>query len=347
MFDENEKRDFLSRAGWEGSAEARVGEDWSQRNFFRLSKGGRTAILMQSVPDDDPRVTPGHKLGDYVKISTFLRGLDLSAPEVLAHDLPRGLLLVEDFGDLSLHDLFVRNDRNLKDYYLYATDVLVKLYQESWGNAFGLPEYNDTHIHKGRTRVISWYAPAILGRKSSAALEDEYLAVWDEIEKSLPRPKQIFQHGDYHPHNLMILDSRMEARKIGLIDFQGAMWGAAAYDLVNLLEDARRIVPDDIKAACRARYVEKLSAEERESFNAWYPVLAAQFHCRVIGQAIRLSVLAGKTRLMEYIPVLQQHLKQDLKAPELAPLARFFEANGIKYEAVEAFDLNPALFPDA
>ncbi len=340
MFDPAIKTEFLFREGWDGADETRVGEDWSQRSFARLNKNGKTAILMQSVPDTDPRVTPGHKLGDYVRISAYLRGLGLQAPDVIAQDLERGLLLVEDFGDESLHDLFIRNDPATGAEYLKATDILATLYLRADTNALNLPLYKDSHIHPGRGRLVEWYRPAILHKPNESGIEAGYLAVWDEIEKSLPPVKAVVQHGDYHPHNLMIL----EDGAIGLIDFQGAMYGAAPYDLVNLLEDARRVVPEEIKAACRRRYTNGMTDEERAAFEAWYAVLSAQFHSRVIGQAVRLAVLSGKTRLIEYIPVLEDYLRRELGNPVLRPVKEFLARHGVDFEKPRALVLDPRLF---
>jgi N-acetylmuramate 1-kinase len=326
-FDSRIKDDFLSRVGWADAAQSAIGDDWALRRFFRLTRNGETAILMQSVPDDDPRATRGHKLGDFIIIAKYLRALGLRAPEVYAEDIANGLMIVEDFSDLSLHEVFQANDAKLEAYYLKATDILIELYHKTDQNTLDLKNYYDGHIHAARRFLVDYYLPTITKGAADDEMVARYLVVWNDIEKTLPPVAFRFVHADYHPHNLMITDN-----EIGLIDFQGALWGPAPYDLVNLLEDARRLVPADIKHACKARYLAALPEDQREGFDAWYTVLAAQFHCRVIGQAIKLAG-EGKPRLLDYVPVLESHLKQDLQSPILRPLAMFLADSGLDFAA--------------
>lgn len=350
MLDETSKAPFLQEAGWDGAVETLVGEDWSQRRITRLSRGGKTAILMHSVPDDQPQITMGHKSSDYVRIDEYLRSLGLSAPEIYAANVPRGLLLVEDFGARSYHELLAEPATDAMSLYLAATDVLIYLYQNTAAPQIDLPSYYKGYVHTGRRRVIDWYTPALKGMCNEEGLTDTYLDVWADIEAGLPPVPLRFQHVDYHPYNLLPLAGRAGVASVGLIDFQDAMLGPAPYDLANLLLDARRIVPQGIKDACLAKFKEALTKEEWETFRDWYSVLACQFHCRVIGQAVRLSVRDNKTRLLAYIPVLQRHLQEDLTQPVLAPLARFFRENGIVFDrpvTVDVASLKPLIGDDA
>lgn len=326
MLDLDAKQNFLREAGWQDAAEQGVGEDWSQRHISRLTKNGKTAILMHSLPDDDPRLTPGHKPSDYVRIDQYLNGLGLSAPQIYEADPTRGLLLVEDFGETSFHELGASPEM-----YLAATDVLIHLYQNTEHPGIELSDYYQGHIHTGRRRVIDWYTPALRNRKNEDGLAEAYLAVWDGIEKNLPPVPKRFLHIDFHPHNLMWLPERPGLKRVGPIDFQGAMFGPAPYDLANLLREARRIVPEDIQKACLKVFASKMPAGEWDGFYSWYKVLAAQFHCRVIGQALRLAIKLDKTHLLGIIPILQKQIEVDLKDPMLAPLAQFFKENGIEF----------------
>jgi aminoglycoside/choline kinase family phosphotransferase len=340
MLNPDWKQDFLTCAGWQAAAETPVGEDWSQRKFWRLAKGGKTAILMQAVPDDDPRATPGHKLGDYVRIAGYLRGLGFSTPEVLAQDVPRGLLLVEDFGNAGFQDTD----------YPAAVDVLAELYCKTEAVAIALPGYYQSHVHTGRRRVVDWYLPAITKAKNPDGLAENYLDVWTQIESGLPPVQRRFLHGDFHPGNMMMLPGREGGLHIGILDFQGAMIGPAPYDLVNLLDDARRIVPEDIRQNGLVRMTSGMGATERESFLLWYPVLAAQFHCRVIGQAIRLALKDNKTRLLSLLPILSEHLRRDFENPVLAPMKDWFAGQGISFGDVPEITpetLRPIIREDA
>lgn len=343
MFNEDWKRDFLSREGWLDAIETHAGDDWALRKFSRLSKGDKSVVLMQSLPDDHPRATLGHKVEDYVRIANYLRQERFPAPEIIAQDIPHGLLLIEDFGDISLHEI-VRDDvKASSGYYLDAARLLLRFYKELKVGDVSLPNFFDSAIYKGRRRLVEWYYPAVSGQQASPQMVEEYLSAWREIEAGLPAPVMKFSHADYHPHNLMIKDGQ-----IGLIDFQGAIWAPAPYDLVNLLEDARRMVPEEIKTACLKLFEDNLSADEWQNFKAWYDVLAAQFHARVIGQAVRLAVKENKTRLLDYVPNLKKYLAKEINAPVLVPLKKFCEAVGLDFASSTALNLSVDLYsPDA
>ena len=340
MFNEKWKRDFLESQGWSDAVETPAGEDWALRRFSRLAKNGQTVVLMQSLPDKDPRATAGHKVRDYVMIGEYLAMSGFPAPKIYAEDVAKGLLLIEDFGSVSLHEKFVEETDDVADLYLAATGILIGFYKNLRVNHMALPDYFETHIYQGRQRIIDWYYPARTGKRVPPGLREKYLAIWNRIEASLPEPVSCFAHADYHPHNLMVRGDGV----IGLIDFQGAMWAPGPYDLVNLLEDARRIVPKEIKSACQARFKESISEEEWPSFVKWYVVLATQFHCRVIGQAIRLAVREDKTRLLDYVPVLEHYLSRELQSPVLKELKEFFTECGLDFQREGDLNLSPDLF---
>lgn len=218
-----------------------------------------------------------------------------------------------------------------RDLYLLATATLKHIYKKTEFIAIDLPDYFTSHIHKGHQRVVDWYMPAVRYKKNADETVQEYLKIWQHIEKKLPQPKRRLLHGDFHPGNLMWLPERQGVKQAGILDFQQAMMGPAPYDLVNLLEDARREVPTELRRECLATYVEGMPADEIESFLAWYPVLAAQFHFRVIGQAIRLAIRDKKTRLLSIIPVLRRHIIRDLSNPTLKPLRDWFLLQGVDF----------------
>lgn len=333
------RSNFLESYGWAGAISTPIGEDWSPRKFFRIERNGQTAIVMYSVPDNDPKSIPGHKLKDFVRISGYLRDIGLSAPKVYATDFELGLLLVEDFGSQDFASLIALGKERERDHYLLATRALMHIYNKTEFIAMDLPDYYASHVHKGHRRVVDWYMPAVLKRPNEDGVVEDYLSVWRKIERTLPQVKRRLLHGDFHPGNLMWLPERMDIQQAGLIDFQGAMMGPAPYDLVNLLEDARREVPLDLRKECLARYTSQLDRDDKESFLAWYPILSAQFHCRVIGQALRLAIRDGKTRLLSIIPVLRHHLISDLSHPVLSDVKAWFDQHGVDF--TQEIPLNP------
>lgn len=335
---EDLRGDFLRRCGWAGVEMAPVGEDCAFRRYFRMKRGTESVILMEAVPDGNEIATPGHRMIDFVRISAYLRTLGLAAPAVYEADDPGGYLLIEDFGDLSFKAATGSKESG-EDLYALATDILAELRRRAHADDIDLPDYYASHVHTGRRRAVDWYMPAISGRRNADGLAEDYLRVWDGIEAQLPPCPRGFLHIDYHFENLMWREGHGGLARCGILDFQGAMTGPVPYDLANLLEDARVDVPADLRARKLARYCADMSAADRETFMAWYRILATQFHCRVIGQFIRLSVRDGKERYRAFIPRIAGYIREGLKDPVLAPLAAWFAAQGVDFTRT---DIPPA-----
>jgi len=338
-FSESDRRNFLNISGWDNASMSNIGSDWSQRQFIRVEKNQKTAVIMQSFPDAHAQSIVGHKVLDFITISKYLIHIGLSAPRIYAQDLDKGLLLVEDFGIHDFVSLIVQSDVKSRDAYILATKTLKHIYLKTEYIEIDLPDFNKSHIQKGHQRVVDWYMPAVLGQKNSDILLDDYLAVWKKIEKSLPRINRRLLHGDFHPGNLMWLPERQGIEQTGLIDFQQAMMGPSPYDLVNLLDDARREVPEVTRKECLNLFTEGMRLEDKENFLIWYRVLATQFHCRVIGQAIRLAIKDKKIRLLSIIPILRRHIIKDLSHPVLNPLSEWFLKQGVDFMDTEGFEI--------
>ncbi|MGH1398102.1 MAG: aminoglycoside phosphotransferase family protein [Alphaproteobacteria bacterium] len=333
----SEREQFLQTHGW--SIISTVGQDSSIRRYFRLRKGEQTAILMETVPDHSPQSTPGHSIADFVRISKWLNEIGANAPDIYAIDAERGLLILEDFGGICFK-YAVLSGENAHDLYDVAAKTLEHIAAQNC--PLDLPQYYDSHVHLRHRRIIDYYLPLLRGQANEAGLVEAYRSVWAGIEGTLPLCPQTFVHVDYHAENLMYLPKEGGVKRCGILDFQGAMIGPAPYDLANLLEDARADIPADIKAAI-------LDAKD-ENFRAWYRILATQFHCRVIGQFIKMAAMDGNDSYLKHIPRLQSYLIEGLKDPLLVPLAQFFKENDIVFnkEIPEVLDtLKPLIAADA
>lgn len=335
----------LSDAG----APMAIGEDWGTRRYFRVGAGDRSFILMESVPDHLPFAAPGHKISDFIRIAAALRVAGLHAPEIIAADEREGYVLLEDMGDVSFYAA-IEQSGDERGLYMLAADVLHHAGDVFTANSLGLPLYRDTHVHKGRRRVIDWYAPLVRGSVNPDGMAEEYLSVWDAIEKQLPPAREGFVHGDYHVQNLMWCDAGRDLTRCGILDFQGAMWGPLAYDLANLLGDIRRDVPDDIAADALARRTDGMDRDDKDAFSAWLGVLMMQFHCRVVGQVIRLATVSGKPAHLRHMPRIQRQINDGLKNPALAPLAAWFATEKITFDVPPVCDdaaIKSLIRPDA
>ncbi|MCB1720471.1 MAG: phosphotransferase [Alphaproteobacteria bacterium] len=318
LFDEEHRQMFLNKQGWEITRP--LGQDSSIRRYFRVKKGDKTAILMETVPDDSAHATPGHSLGDFIRIAGWLRDIGLKAPEIYERDLKNGYLLLEDFGDTCFRDA-LDSGEDASMLYGLARDILDHIAAQNC--SLDLPDYYDAHVHRRHRRVVDWFMPLMRQCPNEEGLVEEYHAIWTAIEKTAPPARRGFLHIDFHAQNLMWLPGESGLKRCGILDFQGAMIGPHPYDLTNLLEDARRDAPADVKA----QIIDSLDEETR----IWFRILATQFHCRVIGQFIRQAVIDENPAYLKHIPRLQNYLAEGLKNPIMAPLAHWFTEQGIDF----------------
>lgn len=303
-----------------------AGGDCGPRQYYRVAKNERTAIVMDGVPDA-VNTLPDHLQSDFIRIADWLRGQGIRTPEIFEADLENGFLLIEDFGSTTVKAAAEQNPSQERDLYEKAVNILIQT-KELDDGAF--PNYFDTLVNRGHRRVLDWFYPAIRERQIDAVLFDDYKAAWREIEHNLPLCPRGFLHGDFHAENLMVL----EDGTLGVIDFQGAMSGAMPYDLGNLLEDARRSLPKNLQTHLKLAYLNSLNAEDRDGFDAWYRILATQFHCRVIGQFIKIPIQTGNHIYLDYLPILARHIQAALSDPIMEPLSVFFSDIGLGFDDV-------------
>lgn len=314
--------------------------DSSHRSYFRTIHTERSAVLMRCVGEP----VPGHRLDDFLRIGSWLRSVGLHTPEI--YESGGDYALMEDMGDISFRAALDRG-HDAHDLYGLAVDVLIHVREKSCDLV--LPSYYDSHVHKARRRIVDWFMPAIRGCRNEDGLAEDYLAVWEGIEKDLPPCPQGFLHIDYHVENLMLIEGRSHLDRCGILDFQGAMRGPLPYDLANLLEDARADISTDLRHEMIDRYCAGMSSADRAVFESWYRILATQFHCRVTGQFIKLA-LVGKPRYLAHLPRLLGYLRDGLREPVLSPLKSWFDRQEIDFQTVPVIEpdvLRPLIRDDA
>ncbi len=288
--------------------------DCSLRFYERISNGKKSLILMNCPPK-------GENIDMFIIIAKFLQNEGFSAPSIIDYDEMNGLLLLEDFGDKSLTKVF-GSQQNLEmeqETYFQAIDLLVKLHSISPAK-LSLPKYDFELLMKELMVFINFYIPIINGSKLNDAQISEYETMWKSLLDHLNILPEVITLRDYHADNLMFLEERSSYKKIGLLDFQDAVIGSPAYDLVSLLEDARRDVPKKIVDACIDRYIESINGLiSRRNFLAAYYILGAQRNCKIAGIFAR-KASEGNSAYLKMIPRVLNHLKNDLKHPLLLPL---------------------------
>src|SRR3954454_15701091 len=315
---------FLAAAGWVGVTPVMLAGDASFRRDYRLSEAGRRAVLMEAPP-------PMEDVGPFIAVAEMLRDLGLSAPEIYAEDRQCGFLLIEDFGDDIYTRLLARGaDENAL--YALAIDTLVSLHRAvAERGRPALPPYDEIRLLDEAALLADWYAPDVLGRELPDTAREEYLARWRRILPLAAQPLGA-QGGttlvlrDYHVDNLILLPGRPGVRACGLLDFQDATHGPASYDLVSLLEDARRDVPDELRAAMTERYLASFPEIDRAAFSRSAAILAAQRNCKIIGIFTRLWRRDGKPAYLAHIPRVWRLLEDDLaREKALRPIADWLD----------------------
>ncbi len=303
---------FLDAAGWGGFVPVPLAADASFRRYYRVGGNGRSAVLMDAPP-------PQEDVGPYVAVAALLRDLGLSAPEVLAQDREEGFLLLEDFGDDTYTRLLERG-ADEPSLYALAVDTLVALQRAAELHGIReLPPYDTERLLAEAALLVDWYRPL------APELREEYLGLWRELLPSAAVSPPTLVLRDYHVDNLMLLPDRPGVRGCGLLDFQDAVTGPPSYDLVSLLEDARRDVSAPLREAMTERYLAASPTLDRSAFLRSAAILSAQRNCKILGIFTRLWKRDGKPQYLAHIPRVWRLLEEDLQHPVLLPIARWLE----------------------
>lgn len=304
-------RPFLEAAGW-GTAEVTpLAGDASFRRYFRVRDGDRRAVLMDAPPpEEDPR--------PFLKVAAYLAGHGFAAPAVYAQDLEHGLVLLEDFGDARVRDHLDAHPADEEAIYRRCVALLADLHRCPPAE---VPPYDRAVYDREVDLFVDWYCPA----KGLTVDKAAWRAAWDAV---LPLAEgdaapAVTVLRDYHAENIMLIEGRPQSRDLGLLDFQDALIGHPAYDLVSLLQDARRDVSPGLESAMLAHY--RALAGCGEGFGAAYAVLGAQRNTKIIGIFTRLWQRDGKPRYLSFLPRMWGLLERDLAHPALAPVADWFD----------------------
>ncbi len=299
---------FLTTLGWEGAVIAPLAGDASFRRYFRVTLEARRAVLMDAPPPhEDPR--------PFIAIARWLLAKGFAAPAILGADEERGLVLIEDFGDDRMREAIEADPDATVKLYSDAVDLLAALRNHA---PEGLAPYDMAVLHREAALLPEWYTPAV-GLDVDV---EGYRAAWDQVFAHALTDTPVTVLRDYHVENLMLVGP---GRTLGLLDFQDALAGHPAYDLVSLLQDARRDVEPSIEEAMLKRYL--AATGEGDAFLNAYHVLGAQRNAKIIGIFTRLWKRDGKPRYAALCPRVWAYLERDLTHPVLAPVAAWFDDN--------------------
>ena len=349
---EEQRRAFLAAHGLGDAVRAPLPGDASTRRYERLTRPSCATLMLMDQPPAaeslpcDPDWSPEERRAQgwnavarlsagrieaFAAVAAHLRSLGLSAPEIVAVDAPAGLAVIEDFGD----DLFARVIEGGADeapLYLAAVEALARLHDAPTPETLSGPagdwpllSYDETALQGGADLFVEWLPKLEPRLRFDEAAVAEWRAAWGPTVRIGAAGATVMAHRDYHAENLIWIEAREGAARVGMIDFQDAVRAHPSWDLHSLLQDARRDVSPELEALALDRYFALRPQVEREPFMRAYAGLAALNEARILGIFARLIARDGKSRYRQFMPRMWAHLNANLAKPGLEPVAAWFD----------------------
>ena len=331
---QKEIAEFLAVCGKEGGRKVRISGDASHRRYQRIFHEDQTYMLMDS-PVDKERVEP------FIAVDALLKDRGFSVPEIVHADPEKGLLLLEDFGNTLFSKFFhaaaVENiDLVQKKLYNEATNILIAFGRQGLEGAFAtpdLPAYSEEILEREVLAFAEWFLPEVLSGSLLKEAQQSWKLLWRFLISSSNLEPQVLVHRDFHVDNLCWLEEREGLRRVGLLDFQDALQGRLAYDLVSLLEDARRDVPRTLQAQLKSEFIRALELDEKV-FLSEYALYGAQRNAKILGYFVRLYRRDGKPRYLAMIDRVWAYFMQDIQHDSLEDvqswIAKYFDSDARK-----------------
>lgn len=348
----SDRQMFLRAAGWGDAEILPLPGDASTRHYARLRQEGRQVLLMDQPQAAETKIAPadaseaarralgynavarlaGADCRRFAAVAEFLRGRGLGAPAIYAADYQHGWMVLEDHGDTLFTDVLARGGSE-EQLYKSAVEVLAKLHQENAPETLapGIPlfAYDEIALVAETDLMLEWFLPLALGRKATDTEYRQHRALWRKALDAIADNQAVFVHRDYHAQNLMWLPEQEGLARIGLIDFQDAVAGSRAYDLISLTEDARRDVSPELAEIATSHYLATMRARsmplDERRFRAETAVMAAQRNAKIVGIFARLYARDSKRRYLSYLPRVWRYLERDLRHPLLNELRAWYD----------------------
>lgn len=340
-------RQFLTGASYIDAKRQRMPGDASTRSYARLTRDDQSVILMNSPKrPDGPAIYDGksysaavHLAEDvkpFVAIDNGLRERGLSAPTIHHADLEGGFLITEDFG----RESFVEGKppRPIAERYEAAVDTLAALHRDPLPDVlpiapqitYSIPTFDVDAMLVEITLMLEWYLPD-RGMTPPSTAREEFVTQWRDLLSKTDSLRKTWVLRDFHSPNLIWLAERPETLRVGVLDFQDAVLGPAAYDLVSLLQDARIDVPEQLELTLLTRYIKARQASDNTfnpaSFAESYAIMSAQRNTRLLGTFARLNRRDGKPQYLRHQPRIWTYLTRSLAHPVLGGIRGWYDAH--------------------
>jgi len=341
-------RAFLDATGSGGATRSFLLGDASTRAYEIVDEPGRPRRILMNAPrqPDGPPIRDGKPYSQiahlaesvvpFVAVARALRTRGFCAPQIQAQDLDRGILLIEHLGDGS----FLDAGAPVRDRYMAAAELLADLHGATWsrdmeaapGLVHRLPRYDRDAMMIEAELLIDWFVPAETGGTVSDADRAEYRAAWDAAFAHLADAEPSIVLRDYHSPNIIWRPERQGRDRLGIIDFQDALWGPAAYDVASLAQDARVTIPPDLERDTVGAYKAARLARggfDEAAFDEAYAIMAAQRGSKILGIFVRLDRRDGKPQYLKHLPRIRDYVARVLGHPSLAGVRDFYETRGL------------------
>ena len=352
---DTQKLQFLASAGLDEARRQPLAGDASTRRYERIfpASGAASLIFMDQPPSVETQPCPpdatvqqrqdlgynsmarlaAGRIEAFVACADYLRSRGLSAPQIHAANADLGLALLEDLGDQVFAQEVLQGTPEVS-LYTPAIEVLVHLHEEApprvlQADAMSWPllAYDDLALKTGCDLFLEWWPKySGLAAFSSDAIA-EWQALWAPIRSRGAAGASVFTHRDYHAENLIWLPQRQGVAKVGLLDFQDALLAHPAWDLLSLLQDARRDIDPELERAMLGHYFQARNMADTSEFMSDYCGLAALNATRILFIFARQVAGFGKLRYSDFMPRTWRYLERNLTAPDLAPLKAWFDKN--------------------
>lgn len=346
---ETEIKNFLATKGWGAARRDKVPGDASTRRYERVTMGLEKAVLMDAPPsaegpacpmgaDEEQRRELGYNAmarlagpdpAAFVCIARELTRRGFSAPRILGADLEKGLILLEDLGDNLFASVLQKHPEKEKELYRQAVSCLAAIYRSSFdpemvhqSARWTVQNYDQMALQAEADLFLDWYVPEF-DNGINNVVKAEWTALWAKAYTHLNGHAPGLALRDFHAENIFTLPERIGPTNIGLIDFQDALFAHPSYDLVSLIEDARRDVDPAIVSGLISQFCEEAGIVEDDTFHAAYAAQAAQRNAKILGIFVRLAKRDGKEKYLDLIPRVAAHFLNDISHPALVGINRW------------------------
>lgn len=317
---------FLAGIGWAEATIRPLAGDASNRRYLRLAKPGRMAVLMDAPPERGEDVRP------FAAVTAWLLDGGFKPPAIFGMDPDRGFLLLEDLGDRLFARHLNAHPTEEESLYLAAVETLARLGDIPTPDALGpqawpLADYDGPVLVREASLLTDWYLPAASGSTVCDAKRSEFAALIDAATRPYASCRSTVVLRDYHAENLIWLPDQTGVQRVGLLDYQDALAGHPAYDLVSLLEDARRDTTEALRNQMIDAYLALKPLLDPDDFRSAYASFGAQRNLKIIGIFTRLALRDRKPDYLVLIPRVWDHLQRDLQHPALSGLRTWIETH--------------------